>query len=108
MNDNPSISTAIAAGNSTAASNASSASINAATNWPAFTNAKPCQLNLNETGGQEFSAFGVIFVNETLNVTEYMGPGLRNNFSLVDAYSWEGGRGFRCDFWRSMGVIVPE
>jgi hypothetical protein len=108
MHDNPSISAAIAAGNATAASNASSASINAATNWPAFTNARPYQLNLNETGGQEFSASGVTFVKENLNVTEYMGPGLRNNFSLVNAYTWEGGRGFRCDFWRSMGVIVPE
>ena len=43
-----------------------------------------------------------------MNVTEYMGPGLRNNFSLANAYTWEGGRGVRCDFWRAMGVIVPE
>jgi hypothetical protein len=108
MNDNPSISAAIAAGNSTAASNASSDSANAITNWPACTNARPYQINLNETGGQEFSAFAVPFGTENINATEYMGPGLRNNFSLVNAYTWEGGRGFRCDFWSSMGAVVPE
>jgi len=27
---------------------------------------------------------------------------------LVDALEWEGGRGARCDFWRSMGEKVPE
>lgn len=31
-----------------------------------------------------------------------------NDFSLVNAYTWEGGRGVRCDFWRSMAGIVPE
>ena len=42
------------------------------------------------------------------NVTVMVGPTLRNDISLVNAYTWEGGRGYRCDFWRSVGPIVPE
>lgn len=52
-------------------------------------------LKVNETGG--------VLVNGL-----YEEPGLLSNFSLVDAYSWEGGRGKRCEFWKSMGEIVPE
>jgi len=47
-------------------------------------------------------------VNPKVNITEFREPGLMNNFSLVNAYTWEDGRGVRCDFWRSMGVVVPE
>jgi len=43
-----------------------------------------------------------------VNTTEMMGPGLRNDITLVDAYTWEGGRGVRCEFWRAMGAVVPE
>lgn len=101
--NNPSISASIAAG-----SNGSSASIasNPITNWPAYTVANPYQINLNETGGQAFSAPS--FSQQAPNITEFEGSGLRNDFSLVDAYSWEGGRGARCDFWRSVAPIVPE
>ena len=42
------------------------------------------------------------------NITEYGSPGLQNNITLVDAWNWEAGRGVRCEFWRSMGGIVPE
>ncbi|KUJ20432.1 carboxylesterase type B [Mollisia scopiformis] len=103
LND-PSISSSIAAGNS---SN-SSTTPNPITNWPAYTNANPYQINLNETGGTEFTTAGVDFEGTEVNVTEYMGPGLRNNFSLVNAWTWEGNRGIRCDFWRAMGGLVPE
>ena len=41
-----------------------------------------------------------------MTVTEEEGAGLRNDFKLVDAYTWEGGRGARCEFWRSMGGLV--
>lgn len=97
--DNPSITTAIANG----ASSNRSQQTNAASTWPPFNIYAPYQINLNETGGMPFSV-----PNGAGNVTEFMGPGLRNDFTLVDAYSWEGGRGYRCDFWRSMGVSVPE
>lgn len=42
-----------------------------------------------------------------INVTVYEGPGLRNEFTVVDAWAWEGGRGVRCDFWRGVGAVVP-
>ncbi|KAE8440677.1 hypothetical protein EG329_006829 [Mollisiaceae sp. DMI_Dod_QoI] len=103
--NNPSISESIAAGNS---STTESSTPNPITNWPAYTNANPFQINLNETGGQEFSTVGLSFEGKSINVTEYEGPGLMNNFSLVNAWTWEGGRGTRCDFWRAMGVLVPE
>lgn len=35
-------------------------------------------------------------------------PRLEDQASAGDAYTWEGGRGFRCDFWRSVGELVPE
>ncbi|KUJ13183.1 carboxylesterase family protein-like protein [Mollisia scopiformis] len=65
-------------------------------------------LNLNMTGGHETkilwsSADGVKF-----NVTQYAGPGLTANFDVVDAWSWEGGRGARCEFWADIGKWVPE
>ncbi|TKA77913.1 hypothetical protein B0A49_04304 [Cryomyces minteri] len=79
--NNPSISTAIANG---ASSNNTSAT-NAATNWPPFSIFAPYQINLNETGGVPFS----VPSTGGRNVTEFMNPGLRNDFSLVNAYTWE-------------------
>lgn len=80
---------------------------NAAASWPPYTLAAPYQLNLNQSGGTPFQT--VPFPGVPLdNVTEFTGPGLRNDFTLVNAYTWEGGRGMRCDFWRSVGRIVPE
>ncbi|KAL5320157.1 hypothetical protein ACEPPN_010958 [Leptodophora sp. 'Broadleaf-Isolate-01'] len=102
--DNPSITASVAAGNFSTASNASQSVID----WPAYTNANPYQMNLNQTGGEEYSAVAITYDGTPLNVTQYRNPGLRNNFTLVDAFSWEGGRGTRCDFWRSMGSIVPH
>ncbi|KAK5168275.1 uncharacterized protein LTR77_006844 [Saxophila tyrrhenica] len=102
VND-PSISPAIANGASSGSMNASTSG-NAATNWPQFDIYNPVQLNLNQTGGREIS-------QETIgdrNSTIYVSPGLMNDFSLVNAYTWEGGRGMRCDFWKSVGGIVPE
>jgi hypothetical protein len=66
--------------------------------------------NLNQTGG---SPETVDLLNATSgvidgNTTVYVGPGLRNDISIVDAYAWEGGRGKRCDFWLSVARIVPE
>ena len=78
----------------------------AATTFPAWNLRNPLQLNLNETGGQAFSSTSIS--SQAPNITEFEEPGLMNEFSIVDAYSWEGGRGVRCDFWRSVGEIVPE
>jgi hypothetical protein len=89
--NNPSISNAIANG----VSSNNSASANGASEWPIYTIAAPYQVDLNTTcpdpvGGQCLS------------------PNAVNTFRVVDAYTWEGGRGVRCDFWRSVGEVVPE
>ena len=63
-------------------------------------------LNLNQTGGVEVSAHVIAYPVQ--NATQSIGPGLVNNLRVVDAYSWEGGRGERCDFWRSISERVPE
>jgi hypothetical protein len=74
------------------------------TDWPVFNVWSPSMVNLNQTGGREVSQ-GVV---QGVNATVYVGPGLENRFEVVDAYQWEGGRGQRCDFWRSVAKIVPE
>lgn len=99
---NPSLSAAVASGASSNMTNAT----NPATNWPAFEVYAPYQMDLNQTGGTPASVAGVL--GATGNVTEETGSTLRNNFTLVNAYTWEGGRGMRCDFWRSVAAIVPE
>ena len=89
--NNPSISASVANG---ASSNSTMGM--AATSFPAWSLAAPLQLNLNQTGGT------------APNITEFEEPGLVNDFEIVDAYTWEGGRGMRCDLWRSVGSVVPE
>lgn len=101
MHNNPSIPSSIANG---ASSNDTTAP-NPASTWPRYSTASPYQINLNETGGQTFS---LVEIAQVGNTTDIAGLGLRNAFTLVNAYTWEGGRGTRCDFWRSMGVVVPE
>lgn len=79
---------------------------NPASDWPVWTLARPYQINLNESGGVPFQS--PTLATDTPDITEFGGPGLRNAFELVDAYTWEGGRGARCDFWRRVGPFVPE
>lgn len=99
--NNPSISASIANGVNGTGNNGL-----AATAFPAWNLRNPLQVNLNETGGRAYSAMS--YDPLAPNLTQFEGPGLVNDFSIVDAYSWEGGRGIRCDFWRSIGMIVPE
>lgn len=75
-----------------------------ATDFPQFEVYAPWQVNLNQTGGQVVSQQVV----QGVNASVYVGPGLQNDFSVANAYTWEGGRGYRCDFWRSVAKIVPE
>jgi carboxylesterase type B len=96
---NPSVSSAIVNG---ASANGSSMTTDGLENWPPFTLWDRRMANLNQTGGSE-----VMTDFNGFNVTEYTGPGLRNNLRLVDAYSWEGGRGVRCDYWKAVADIVP-
>ncbi|KAG9185806.1 hypothetical protein G6011_07137 [Alternaria panax] len=99
---NPKISASTASGLSLSNTTINST---AATQWPAFSVAEPYQLNLNQTGGE--LAVGSLEVGSPVNTTYFTGPGLVNNFTLVDAYTWEAGRGMRCDFWRSVADIIP-
>lgn len=43
-----------------------------------------------------------------INITQMINPGLEALFRIVNAESWEGGRGERCELWRSLGATVPE
>jgi carboxylesterase type B len=73
--------------------------------WPAWVDdGESRMLNLNTTGGVAFEASqsGI-----SVNFTEYMEPGVQNDFEVVDALTWEGGRGARCEFWRSIASRVP-
>jgi hypothetical protein len=92
LNDNPSI-----------PSNVAGEGGQAAVNFPQFNIWNPLQVNLNQTGGREISSNIV----QGVNATVYVGPGLSNEFEVVNAYDWEGGRGQRCDFWRAVAKIVP-
>lgn len=109
---NPSISSDIANG-----ANSNSSEIHPLEDWPEFSLVKPQMVNFNQTGGTpyEFTAVHAqnqgpltVIADKDKNVTLHSDPGLRNNFRIVDAYAWEGGRGARCDFWRSIAGIVPE
>jgi carboxylesterase type B len=100
MTNNPSISNAVANG----AASVNPAAANPASTWPLWNDQKPQQINLNETGGVPYTymtTFGA-------SVTQFMDPGLKNNITLVDASAWEGGRGQRCQFWRTMSPSVPQ
>ncbi|KAM0304066.1 hypothetical protein ACHAO8_011453 [Botrytis cinerea] len=97
----PSISYELAAG----ASSKGSVQANPVSTWPMFSNASPYQLNLNQTGGTE--AIGGLEVASPVPTTYLTGPGLQNNFTLVNAYTWEAGRGTRCDFWRGVAPSIP-
>ncbi|KAL8753249.1 MAG: hypothetical protein Q9199_005181 [Rusavskia elegans] len=114
--NDPSIPADIAAGANVTSPTGSSDSIdplpnqpNAASNWPPYSLAAPYQVNFNQSGGVTFdaSAYPGTPRLQLENVTQFSDPGLRNDFSLVNAYTWEGGRGMRCDFWRSVARIVP-
>ena len=99
--NNPSLTAALANG----AYESNNQAPNPITNWPPYEIYAPYQMDLNQTGGNEIS-YNVTGLSR--NETIYVGPGLKNDFRLVNAYTWEGGRGYRCDFWRSVGAIVPE
>ena len=99
--NNPSISLELANG----ASANSNTTSNPSTDWPQFDVYNPVQINLNQTGGTPTEIDPGLGEQ---NITVFTGPGLTNDFTLVNAYEWEAGRGYRCDFWRSVGAIVPE
>ncbi|KAI1373239.1 putative carboxylesterase [Hypoxylon crocopeplum] len=72
--------------------------------WPEFTTTNPMQMILNTTGGE----VSTVTVPPYLSYYVRSGPGIVNHFNLTDAFAWEGGRGQRCDFWRTVAVRVPQ
>ncbi|KFY40182.1 hypothetical protein V495_05562 [Pseudogymnoascus sp. VKM F-4514 (FW-929)] len=96
---NPSISAALASGGVPTTSSAP----NPVTKFPAWTASSPQQINLNITGGMPYSAVTL----SGATVTQFQEPGLKNAFSVANANTWEGGRGTRCDFWRTIASRVP-
>ena len=102
---NPSISSAVASG-----ANSNGTSDSGVEEWPVYSLWDPRMTNLNQTGGSPETVDLLNATSDVIdgNTTVYVGPGLRNDISIVDAYAWEGGRGKRCDFWLSVARIVPE
>ena len=97
---NPSIPASVAAGSSSGTT-----TTNVASQWPAFSVAEPYQLVLNQTGGQLFTDTSRTMA--AADTTYLVQPGLVNNFTLGNTYTWEDGRGVRCDFLRSMADMIP-
>lgn len=94
VNDNPSISNLIANGITTG-----NHSYNPASDWPPYAIYAPEMMDFNTTCPHTEEIGGLPYCT---------GPGEKNTFRLANGYTWEGGRGVRCDFWRSMGHLVPE
>ncbi|KAI6382865.1 hypothetical protein MCOR25_000380 [Pyricularia grisea] len=99
LKGNPSITS----GEANGASSLSPDAPNNATMWPQWNVENRQMLNVNQTGGEPYST-----VVDGATVTEFTGPSLRNDLKLVDAYSWEGGRGKRCDFWQMINPVIPQ
>lgn len=110
---NPSIPSNIANGGNTKGSNTTTHPLE---QWPEYTSQNPRMAVFNQTGGTAYQFTAIQDVNEgpltvvgpNKTVMLYGEPGLQNAIRIADAYAWEGGRGVRCDFWRSISAIVPE
>ncbi|PYI00819.1 carboxylesterase family protein [Aspergillus sclerotiicarbonarius CBS 121057] len=91
-----------------ATANVSNASVpigaNGTIDWPQYTPRRPFQMDLNTTGG--YLIHDVVTSNLSYWLRE--GDGIVNNFRLVNATAWEGGRGARCDFWSAVSERVPQ
>lgn len=72
--------------------------------WPTYTEDSPWQMILNTTGG----IASEVVVTSNLSYFERTGAGIVNTFRLANATSWEGGRGARCAFWKSVSERVPQ
>ncbi|KAI1132223.1 Alpha/Beta hydrolase protein [Nemania abortiva] len=64
----------------------------------------PAHMNLNTTGGD----ISLTTFTDQLAYYVRSGPGVVNTFNLANSFSWEGGRGSRCDFWRAVSPRVPQ
>ncbi|KAK4556351.1 hypothetical protein LTR86_006495 [Recurvomyces mirabilis] len=94
VNDDPSVSSLIDNG-----INTQNATFNPVSDWPPYSIYDPIMMDFNTTCPQLVTIGGLPYCS---------GGGQLNAFRLEDAYTWEGGRGQRCDFWRMVGEKVPE
>ncbi|KAI9800147.1 MAG: hypothetical protein M1833_003474 [Piccolia ochrophora] len=74
--------------------------------FPPYDSRNAYQLNLNVSDAREVRVATPVVGR--MNVTGVDDEGARNDFEVVNAFTWEGGRGMRCDFWKSVGGIVPQ
>ncbi|CAD6567870.1 MAG: hypothetical protein ASARMPRED_001172 [Alectoria sarmentosa] len=102
MHNSPVIPTVVASGNATNATVPRGRGDDL--HWPTYSNRSSLQMNLNTTGGTVES----VFVTSDYSYDLRLDPGVTNDFRLVDANTWEGGRGARCRFWREVAPRVPE
>ena len=102
MNNSPVISITEASGNATNAT--VPIGHNDDLQWPTYSSTSNIQMDLNTTGGTVRS----VFVTTNFSYDLRLDPGVTNDFRLVNAYTWEGGRGSRCQFWREVAPRVPE
>lgn len=91
VNNNPNIDSLFVNGLTTG-----NTTYNPTSDWPPYSVYNPMMMDFNTTciSGEEIGGLHYCRGNNTLR--------------LADAYIWEGGRGVRCDFWKSMGWLVPE
>ncbi|KAI9838041.1 MAG: hypothetical protein M1819_006195 [Sarea resinae] len=99
MNGNPSVSAEIAAG-----SYDNPLDTSGIVNFPQWSTENRTMVAYNMTGISGIEVHTV----RSYNVTGIVSPDAHNYFRTVDADSWEGGRGARCDWWKSVGPRVPE
>ncbi|KAK4625568.1 Carboxylesterase 1E [Fulvia fulva] len=102
IHSNPSVSNAVANGLTDPFDAAAS---NAAAAWPPYSIEAPFQIDVKTTCGENRISIGQVGSADRFYCA---GAGTYNDFRKVNAYTWEGGRGVRCDSWKSVGEIVPE
>ncbi|KAF2730551.1 alpha/beta-hydrolase [Polyplosphaeria fusca] len=71
--------------------------------WPQWTEGNKALMSLNTTGGTPVRQEPT----ENLKYFVYVEPGVTNQFKLADGGKWEGGRGDRCKWWKSVAAKVP-
>lgn len=79
---------------------------NQTTVWPAYTLARPNQVDFNITGGK-VSRFMFTEGTVVLDLPIVTGPDVVNAFTLNDGNAWEGGRYDRCRVWESLSHMIP-
>ena len=94
VDNNPSIPSGVANGVTTG-----NETYNPIEAWPPYSIYNPAMLDFNSTCPETEIIGGLPYC---------YGPNLTLQLRFANAYTWEGGRGVRCDFWRSVAEKVPE